>query len=66
MHECCICKRTIYCGDEYFDGGYGKRAHTRCNPESRRAVFHNCNVCGRSLRFDQEFAIGMCYDCAEE
>ena len=30
MHECKICGRTISCGESYYDGGYGRRAHTRC------------------------------------
>ncbi len=30
MHECCLCDRTIYLNDPYFDKGYGKRGHTQC------------------------------------
>jgi len=29
-------------------------------------VFTNCNVCGRSLMGDSEFAMGMCTGCANE
>ncbi len=29
-------------------------------------VFNNCNVCGRELRGDSEFAMGMCTGCANE
>lgn len=30
MHECFLCKKTISCGERYYDGGYGKRAHYAC------------------------------------
>jgi hypothetical protein len=30
MHECCVCHETITCGDGYYDGGYGNRAHVTC------------------------------------
>jgi len=30
MHECCLCKETIRCGQNYRDGGYGRRAHVEC------------------------------------
>lgn len=30
MHECCLCGETIHNRHEYFDGGYGRRAHVEC------------------------------------
>ncbi len=30
MHECCLCRKTIQYGDQYRDGGYGRRAHVEC------------------------------------
>ena len=30
VHECCVCKKDIYCGDLYYDGGYGRRCHEQC------------------------------------
>lgn len=69
LHECGICGLKIVLGDQYFDGGYGRRAHLRCAEEKREAakpVFTHCNVCGRELISQGEFAIGMCAVCANE
>ena len=33
MHSCCICDVTIALGQEYHDGGYGRRAHVACVAE---------------------------------
>lgn len=30
MNECAICGETIACGERYYDGGYGRRAHEKC------------------------------------
>jgi len=30
MHDCCVCGGTIRDGEQYHDGGYGRRAHTSC------------------------------------
>lgn len=30
MHGCRICEETIGFGEPYYDGGIGRRAHTRC------------------------------------
>lgn len=30
LHECAACEGAIYYGDQYFDGGYGRRAHYEC------------------------------------
>jgi hypothetical protein len=30
MHECSVCHKKIGLGDEYYDGGYGRRAHKDC------------------------------------
>ncbi len=30
MHECCLCKNKIALGEQYRDGGYGRRAHIGC------------------------------------
>lgn len=30
MHDCCICKNTISYGEQYYDGGYSRRAHVIC------------------------------------
>ena len=30
IHYCCICDDTIFYGQYYYDGGYGKRAHEMC------------------------------------
>lgn len=69
LHECAICSGKILCGQEYHDGGYGKRAHTTCvndETERRKPVFTHCNVCGRELKEDAEFQMGMCLICANE
>ena len=30
MHHCAICDKTISLGENYRDGGYGRRAHVDC------------------------------------
>ena len=30
LHECRICGQLIRAGQEYRDGGYGRRAHEKC------------------------------------
>ena len=36
LHGCRECGENIEYGDEYFDGGYGRRAHVKCvDPEGR-------------------------------
>ena len=30
QHKCCLCKKLIKNGEQYHDGGYGRRAHTKC------------------------------------
>ena len=41
MHECVLgpalgtCDGTIRCGEQYRDGGYGRRAHLRCAADPR-------------------------------
>lgn len=30
MHDCFICQSDIFCGEQYYDGGYGHRAHKLC------------------------------------
>jgi len=30
LHECRVCGDTIVDGEEYHDGGYGRRAHVEC------------------------------------
>jgi len=32
MHSCELCPRTIRLGEQYFDGGYSRRAHVTCLP----------------------------------
>ena len=32
MHECQLCGSTITAGEQYYDGGYSRRAHVDCNP----------------------------------
>lgn len=69
LHECGICGDSIRCGENYFDGGYGRRAHERCVEEKRKQsepVFRHCNVCGRELKETPEFEMGMCLICAAE
>ncbi len=37
MNECAVCKAAIVAGQEYFDGGYGRRAHIDCcDPDGSR------------------------------
>jgi len=39
MHECCICHENIQYGYEYYDGGYGNRAHVSCvTPQKEKPV----------------------------
>lgn len=30
LHHCEICSQSICLGEEYYDGGYTRRAHKRC------------------------------------
>lgn len=30
MHACSLCGGTILCGQQYRDGGYGRRGHVAC------------------------------------
>lgn len=30
MDECRLCKKKIVSGEQYYDGGYGRRFHKRC------------------------------------
>jgi hypothetical protein len=30
VHHCAICKKDIVAGEEYYDGGYSRRAHVEC------------------------------------
>jgi len=30
LHKCAICNQGIYLNQCYYDGGYGRRAHTHC------------------------------------
>ena len=30
IHHCVLCESHIICGEGYRDGGYNRRAHTRC------------------------------------
>lgn len=30
LHFCQICQGDIFCGEEYYDGGYSRRAHKDC------------------------------------
>ncbi len=30
LQYCFICKEDIKCGEQYYDGGYNKRAHKQC------------------------------------
>lgn len=30
LQFCCICKKDIRLGEQYYDGGYNKRAHKLC------------------------------------
>ena len=36
LHVCCLCKLDIRMGEEYHDGGYGRRAHVVCVRDERR------------------------------
>ena len=69
LHECGICGLKITFGEDYYDGGYGKRAHSRCAEDERdrqKPVFIRCNVCGRELVQVSELAMGVCLICADE
>jgi len=35
LHECAICGRKITYGEQYLDGGYGRRAHLNCANNER-------------------------------
>ena len=32
LHECAVCGKAIYGGEEYYDGGYNRRCHVGCAP----------------------------------
>ena len=32
LHSCCVCIRSIFAGELYYDGGYRRRCHERCAP----------------------------------
>ncbi len=52
LHECCLCADTIKCGYEYYDGGYGKRAHEHCVLEEQGRIDNEkwfCPNCGDSI-----------------
>jgi hypothetical protein len=34
LHECCLCKGQITNGQQYHDGGYGRRAHVQCQDKA--------------------------------
>lgn len=34
LHFCQKCAQSITLGQEYHDGGYGRRAHVKCAPEA--------------------------------
>jgi hypothetical protein len=33
MNECRLCSQMIASGQQYYDGGYGRRAHCQCADE---------------------------------
>ena len=35
LHMCNVCDGRIVCGQEYFDGGYGRRCHVGCAPPKK-------------------------------
>lgn len=35
LHFCEICQRDITLGQQYYDGGYGRRAHVGCADEQK-------------------------------
>ena len=34
LHHCELCAKQITYGEEYFDGGYNRRAHRKCVMQS--------------------------------
>lgn len=34
-HECCLCEKDIKLGEQYRDGGLGRRAHLSCIANER-------------------------------
>ena len=30
VHGCCVCGKDVVFGEQYYDGGYDKRAHKNC------------------------------------
>lgn len=47
MHGCALCGEVITMGDQYRDGGYGRRAHLRCviDRPARPVVDRHCRTC---------------------
>jgi hypothetical protein len=39
LNECSICLLSIYSGERYRDGGYGRRAHEKCVEHVNRLKF---------------------------
>ena len=37
---CALCERDIKAGEQYFDGGYGRRAHVECVKSAEFLVAH--------------------------
>jgi hypothetical protein len=40
LNFCELCKRDIKAGEQYFDGGYGRRAHVECVKSSEFLAAH--------------------------
>lgn len=36
MQDCFICQSDIFCGEQYYDGGSGHRAHKLCAENQER------------------------------
>lgn len=43
IQYCNICRRDITCGEEYYDGGYNRRAHKKCVDEKFKGTVDKNN-----------------------
>lgn len=59
-HACCLCPEEITIGQEYFDGGYGRRAHVVCIDRAARQLCGKGTGGGGRVCFLPDKHEGLC------